>query len=75
MQVSQHDSTTHVRAFSAKIRKQMIVTSFHDITVTLLMLIRGNIKGLMQETREFSSGLGFGRLGHRLIVSAIPVPP
>ena len=35
----------------------------------------GNIKGLTHETEESSSGLGFGRLGHRLFASTILVPP
>ena len=29
----------------------------------------------MHETGDFGSGFGFGRLGHRLFVLAIPVPP
>ena len=32
-------------------------------------------KRLIHRSREFSPGLGFSRLGHRLFVSTIPVPP
>ena len=54
-----------MRAFPTQMRQQMINANVNQ----------GNIKGLMLETREFGSSLGFGRLGHRPFVSAIPVPP
>ena len=75
-QVSQHDSTGHVqRFFLAKVQKQMIVTSFDDITDILLIYIGGrNKRECMYKTKglvlvlvciglwevQFSSGLFFG---------------
>ena len=76
VQASHNDPTAHVQGlFLPQTKQQTIMTSFHDVTVILLMKIGGNIKRLMHETREFGSGLGFDRLDYTPIVLAIPVTP
>ena len=66
VQMGWHDSTVHVQGFSCQKKEQMIMTSFGDITVIMLMYRAGSIKENMHRLGALVWVSGCCTFGHTL---------